>query len=213
MGEKRVLFRIAAVFFGVLVAFCLCGGLELFFRLNKKKSWIKHLERPVYSAAASYDITALHLDYLNGLKPYEGKSDFDEPSDYGTLEVFPNCAATREKRTPFWLGIPNCGVKVTLRKMFSRRVVYSTSYSFDKFGRRIVPDADAAADKFLLFLGCSRTLGEGVDDHATFPNLIAQKLKRNAYNLGMAAYGPNEILELLQQGKSDLRLEVINVNS
>jgi hypothetical protein len=99
---------------------------------------------------------------------------------------------------------------VVLRKRRSRRVVYDQHYHLDAHGLRELPATKPGAARFFVFIGCSYTLGEGVKDSETFANrIVAGSNPAAGFNLGMGAYGPQEMLVLLEQGPKDFRLSGI----
>lgn len=202
---------VAAIGFGLALALGVCGLVEGFFRLNKTYRWIKR-EKPVHPSfdpGRKVDLTGLDLDFLKKIVPYDRPHDYDDPDDYSRLIDLSKCSGRAPEPTP-WIGAPNCDAPVVLRKKNSGRVVYSQTYHFDEHVLRKIPAAKPGLDKFLLFLGCSFTWGEGVTEEESFVNRITRAAGPvNAYNLGMGGYGPNVTLSLLKNGKGDLRLSGI----
>ena len=86
--------------------------------------------------------------------------------------------------------------------------LYRTRYSFDALGRRVIPiDNLKSRNKFILFFGCSFTLGVGVKNHKTMPYYVSKLTKEYiAYNYGVGAYGPQQMLSKLLRG--DLKREI-----
>ena len=77
----------------------------------------------------------------------------------------------------------------------SGQIKYSVRYTTDKFGRRKAWDT---GDKNILFLGCSFTFGQGVENEQTFPYLVGQKLGVRTYNAGIPGSSPSIILKSLR---------------
>lgn len=77
-----------------------------------------------------------------------------------------------------------------------QRLIYDARYSIDEFGRRITPIASGAQpDRFAIFLGCSFTYGEGVNDNETMAYHFADKARSfQAYNYAFSGLAPFDIL-------------------
>jgi hypothetical protein len=83
--------------------------------------------------------------------------------------------------------------------------LYRATYTTDAVGRRVTP-RPAAAERGLLFVGCSFTFGLGVNDDETMPWQFGKAVPDLAvYNYGVAGYGPQHTLEL---AKLNLAAEV-----
>jgi hypothetical protein len=108
--------------------------------------------------------------------------------------------------------LPDKRTVVTLRASRSRTVLYKTMYSTDSFGLRttIHFESGATHDRFLAFLGCSYTFGEGVEDAETFPSRVASLLPRyRVYNFGILGSSPSEMLEHQLRGRGFRRNKAI----
>ncbi|MBX3465677.1 MAG: hypothetical protein KF878_02115 [Planctomycetes bacterium] len=85
--------------------------------------------------------------------------------------------------------------------------IYEATYTIDAHGRRVVPASAApgGAGPLVLFLGCSNTFGEGVDDDQTMAHHLALRAGRRAevVNLGFCGYGPQQFLARLERGDLD----------
>ncbi len=82
----------------------------------------------------------------------------------------------------------------------TKKVIYDVTYSFDAYGRRVTPvPNEKERQQFLLFLGCSFTLGEGVGEDETLPYYTAQLASDYyPYNYGFHGNGPFDILAKLE---------------
>jgi len=63
------------------------------------------------------------------------------------------------------------------------------NYSFNKHGHRCNDITDIDLSNYILVLGCSHSLGTGLELEKTFPYLIAKELRCNYYNLSISASG------------------------
>lgn len=71
------------------------------------------------------------------------------------------------------------------------------TYKFNNFGHRCNNVEDIDLSNYLLFFGCSHTMGIANKLEDTFPYLTAQKLNIDYYNLGLGAAGPDAMLHNL----------------
>lgn len=94
---------------------------------------------------------------------------------------------------------PNATVRDT--GYYGNAYVYDVLVHTDEYGRRLTPVPDAEKrDKFLIFLGCSFTFGEGVEDDQTLPFFTGLFAPRYMpYNYGCNGYGPQHMLLKLQE--------------
>jgi hypothetical protein len=63
------------------------------------------------------------------------------------------------------------------------------SYSYNEYGHRSKNIKDIDLDNYVIFTGCSHTVGVGLELEKTFPYLVSQKLGVDYYNIAMAATG------------------------
>ena len=56
---------------------------------------------------------------------------------------------------------------------------------YNSFGHRCKEIADLDFDNYVLFAGCSHTVGVGVTVKQSYPYRVAKKLKCDYYNLGL----------------------------
>lgn len=70
-------------------------------------------------------------------------------------------------------------------------------------GYRVTPDSNPDADCTIAFIGDSFTFGWGVDDHETYPNVLAQRFDIRAVNRGIHGYGIDEIVREWSQTEAD----------
>lgn len=82
--------------------------------------------------------------------------------------------------------------------------VYSVTYTTGADGWRATPQHPKAS-KAVVFLGCSYTMGEGVEDADSYPWKVAEALGDDwqVYNFGLSGYGAHHALALLESGRLD----------
>jgi hypothetical protein len=80
------------------------------------------------------------------------------------------------------------------------KIVYKATYTTDSFGRRVTPHTDGTLpERAVLFIGCSYTFGLCVNDDQAMPWRFAlNRPDLAAYNLGVAGYGSQHMLELFK---------------
>lgn len=201
--------NILAVLFGLLIAVYVLGFGEYLFRLNARYNLFPPMQFN-YTTPEEIFRTDVDLKYLDGLKPYPNDPYQSAPNDWHAAHSFKDCSNSTPNVSPRWTAVKNCRSHVVMKKTDSNFVVADVHYSFDKYARRRIPSAKANSDNFLVFLGCSFTYGESVNDEETFPNLVVKKFGNiNGYNLGMDGYGPNLVLDLLSH-ENDFRLDGIH---
>jgi hypothetical protein len=93
---------------------------------------------------------------------------------------------------------PRPGVRVLSRKTLSNQLIYDVVYTISDRGVRVTrgnPNGDT-----WLFMGCSITFGEGVNDDETLPAYFSAHLgyQANVVNLGFHGYGPHQMLRSLE---------------
>ncbi len=79
--------------------------------------------------------------------------------------------------------------------------IYNVEYSFDSVGRRIYPEpANSHYKTHAIFIGCSMTLGEGINTDGTYAALLTHlDTTIHSYNYGMRGWGPHQTLHLFGQ--------------
>lgn len=111
--------------------------------------------------------------------------------------------------SPLWeehpdLGYaPTPGAVATARSFQGDRTIYDVTYSYDADGQRVsAPVATPPAEGAVLCVGCSFTLGEGVEDTESYPYRIGELSGRTleVNNFGFHGYGPHQSLAALQSG-------------
>ncbi|MCO5170138.1 MAG: hypothetical protein M9894_27710 [Planctomycetes bacterium] len=85
--------------------------------------------------------------------------------------------------------------------------IYEATYTIDAAGRRVVPASAPPGGQgpLVLFLGCSNTFGEGVNDDETMAHHLALRAggRAEVVNLGFCGYGPQQLLARLERGDVD----------
>jgi hypothetical protein len=67
-------------------------------------------------------------------------------------------------------------------------------YEYNNLGHRCKNFEDLDQTNYILFIGCSHTMGVGLELEKTYPYLLSEKLKMDYYNLAVPATG-NDVLE------------------
>ena len=67
-------------------------------------------------------------------------------------------------------------------------------YEYNNLGHRCKKFEDLDQNNYILFIGCSHTMGVGLELEKTYPYLLSEKLKMDYYNLAVPATG-NDVLE------------------
>jgi hypothetical protein len=93
------------------------------------------------------------------------------------------------------------GAKVSVRRARYDRTIYDVVYTISDQGVRVT-EGDPDGETW-LFMGCSRTFGEGVNDAETLPSQFSAALGKsaNVINLGMHGYGPHQMLRRLETNR------------
>ena len=89
-------------------------------------------------------------------------------------------------------------------RMFMRNTLaYDVTYGIDSRGLRVTPGSNAS--RSLLFLGCSFTFGDGVEDHETLPHQVARMTRGRyrVFNFGRSGCGPHDILAMMETDVTD----------
>lgn len=115
-----------------------------------------------------------------------------------TLQYSPSTHLTDDPVLGY-AAIPGARVSA-LRKRFDT-TLYDVVYTISDRGVRVTPGNPAG--ETWLFMGCSFTFGEGVNDDETLPAQFSEKLGRqaNVVNLGLNGYGPHHMLRMLETGR------------
>jgi hypothetical protein len=91
------------------------------------------------------------------------------------------------------------------RKFTDHGIIYDVTYSFDANGhRKTLGNVDPSADS-VVFMGCSFTLGEGVQDSEALPQQFSDQTGRkyNVSNFGVSSFGIQQPLRALEVGRLD----------
>ncbi len=189
---KSLLKRYPRLF--VLVTGCfLSVGMLLFFELSLRAidhfGWYKHERRFPVSARNPSDLelakemsiamSASVKKYVPNMDPEIAKQVADEGPSVSDREPY-----------DFFHNIYHKHNLTYNLKRFTAKTktpIYNTTVHFDEFGGRVVPGRSKTASEQFVFIGCSFTFGEGVEDENSYPAYF-QKLRPNVqvYNLGMA---------------------------
>jgi hypothetical protein len=184
--KKEILLVIISVFLTLL--FC-----EFLFYLNDKYYFISKLninKNQSVDNDLKDDFFEKKLNSFLLVSPYRNwKHQIKELSDK-KREI------KKYRNSDVPLGLPNQEMIVTAKFIDNNDILYKAKYTFDELGfRKVNPDIPYKNHKKILFLGCSFTFGEGLNDNETsayfFQNL---NKKYKVLNYGFPGYGPNDIL-------------------
>lgn len=107
-------------------------------------------------------------------------------------------------------GPPQEGIYSSI-KLINSDTIYNVNYTIeDKI--RVTPSSNDKATNQIVFLGCSQTFGEGLNDNETLPNYFGKITKERfkIKNFGFHGYGPHNIHSLI---KHDLSPNLSNSNT
>ncbi len=93
---------------------------------------------------------------------------------------------------------PNIQMEAIAKWKTRGEPVYKIKLQTDEVGRRLTPELQTSIFKsrHLIFMGCSYTFGEGIDQYETIPYNTAKNSAKDykAYNLGLSGGSPDETL-------------------
>lgn len=148
--------------------------------------------RSIALAAASVFVTLVAVE--GGFRVYNLVSPGDR-------------AYTTEYSGKYYIDDPNLGYAVYPRTQVNARrgsrdtIIYDVTYTISEKGRRSTR-GDPRGETW-VFMGCSRTFGEGVNDHETLPSFYSAELghSANVVNAGLHGYGSHQMLRILETGR------------
>jgi hypothetical protein len=195
-----------ALLFGFFLSIFFVAMLEYLARVNDREKFFSFNGDKIEYQEASISPDDMNLPDMSYLTPAPEQQDYADPDNY--TEAYKNFPCKMFRQSMSWVGDRNCSGYIYLNKLNSKRLVYAARYSFDSHALRVVP-ASVSAEKAqvgILFLGCSFTFGEGVDDEKTFANHIAEKQKNvNSKILASPGWGLHQLVHLLST-PDDLRI-------
>ena len=94
---------------------------------------------------------------------------------------------------------PNSNAHCSGEKTYHDTLIYKMTYNLDSSGHRVTPYSLTPKEKFAVFLGCSFTFGDGLNDNETIPYFFSKNTKTfQGYNFSYSGYGSNQALIMLQ---------------
>lgn len=104
-------------------------------------------------------------------------------------------------RTYGWQLLPS--VQSQVKKAQGEKVIYEVTYKTDSWRRRVVfPEPDLTRKKFLIYLGCSNTFGQGLVDEETLDFQLSSRFPEyQSYNYGVPGWGLGHVLALAENEK------------
>jgi len=125
-------------------------------------------------------------DFVKGLRPSEG---WVSHLDYGYAPATPSITH--------------------VAKAYQGKRIYDVVYTIDEYGmRKSPPERDAGERRgCVLFFGCSKTFGEGVQDDETSPWQLGIKTDGRfaVRNMAFQGWGPHQMLSALESGEAERR--------
>jgi len=112
-------------------------------------------------------------------------------------------------------------IRVNATKYYQEKVVYSVTYTDNRYGSRIsphdimtFPGAGYILYDNVVFFGCSFMVGQGVNDNETLPYQFEELSGESyrAYNYGFHGYGPHQMLRILETGLIDKTIPDKNIS-
>ena len=93
------------------------------------------------------------------------------------------------------------GARVVHTRKWSDTTLFRVTYTISDAGVRRTRGNERG--ETWLFMGCSFTFGEGVEDDETLPARFSEQLgwKANVVNLAVFAYGPHQMSRMLETGR------------
>lgn len=94
----------------------------------------------------------------------------------------------------------NLNEEFSLYGRYSKKLKYTAHYTTDDTGmRQNLP----GKNKNLIFIGCSYTFGQGLNDEETFPYLVGKKTGYRSFNKGVPGISPLIILDTIRKSKGE----------
>lgn len=205
MTQKKLLLFFSS-FLGTLFL------LEVFFQLNEKFFWI---QIPIQWHQSNFTLSNSHLSLQK--KSIEAIKHSPYANWKSNVRALPNYDFTkRVKKSPNRSNMfkPNSISNWILTYSGIENNVYEVAYGFDQWGFRQTKNSSEKKSSSTLFLGCSYTFGEGLNDHETFSSQYAQLNKNiEVINYGTPGYGPNDILYEIQTNAPRAAAKVSNIKT
>jgi hypothetical protein len=122
-------------------------------------------------------------------------------------EHFASPTATGDYPRAFLHRDPELGYAITPgaeahhRRAFRGETIYDVKYTANEYGARFTRGNSKGPT--WLFMGCSFTFGEGLNDDETLPSQVSKALgyRANVVNYGTSGYGPHQVLRELELKK------------
>lgn len=121
------------------------------------------------------------------------------PANGGMTSEYSAGSLTRPDHELGW--VLNPGARITATRKWSDSTLFRVTYTITDAGVRRTR-GNPLGDTW-VFMGCSFTFGEGVEDDETLPARFSEQLgwKANVVNLAVSGYGPHHMLRLLETGR------------
>ena len=196
---------------------------EVFFRMNETHHWIsEHTRSRILSSVRSTQTGVRTISFEELKKKYPGLAQkipdrFQSENDYPWNEKFENPRNPRTVYSDNYLQTyydPSARANKTYeisRLVDTERgekIAYKTFMTFDEFGARKVPEKKIDADaKHVLTIGCSFTVGEGVNFGKDYPGQLSQKIGSHwsVHNFGFNGYGPADFYHSIVNHEDSLK--------
>lgn len=97
------------------------------------------------------------------------------------------------------------GISAEARKLTDGHLDYDVTYTIDADGHRATSGSTDTAASNVLFLGCSFTFGQGLNDNDTLPQQFSTLTGQHYHviNFGVATYGLHQPVRILELGLPD----------
>lgn len=192
--------KIILIFFGILITPLF---LELLCRIN---SYLEFIPTPiVFHSSAGTQAPSTPHPLEEKAKRFLSSSPFSHWKHLVDIPAhFERARKKKTKSSPHEMFKPHSSFQSRLDYPGLKSSIYNAVYSFDKYGFRKTPgSATEGASKRILFLGCSFTFGDGLNDTETFSHFFAQMNPgTDVLNSGGSGDGPHSALFGLSDPRS-----------
>jgi hypothetical protein len=185
-GVTRFLLDIAPCPFGLLGLFLALWCLWIGFVFRRIGWWTIQLAAVMLAFALGEGF----LTYQHAGKQVQYQSLLEPPLPYNQQSDLLGTVPVPKGRTRYRMQVNN-------------QTFIDIVYTIDEHGLRLTPSEDSsAATETIVFMGCSFTYGEGVEDDETLPAQVAARVPQaKVLNFGYSGYGPHQMLANLESGR------------
>lgn len=188
--------------------FLLSSIIFLFLSIFIKQKIIKKLSLVIFSVFFAFSILEYSLSFTNGkFMPLDYFGTFNK-IERNKISSFEEIGFLSQNKFKWIYFADNRKNNVDLK---DKKILYDVKYSVYNNGF-IYTKSNNLSDKTYIFLGCSFTFGEGLNDNETLPFYFSRiyNFEKNVINCGVKAKSINTALGILDNG---VFLPLMNKNS